>query len=267
MSSYQESKIFYVNSLYRLSGTTGSFSFKLNIPAGTNFDRVCVLQANVPISYYMVPEGSNSFVLKEGEITATITVPVGNYNVNSFNTILTGLLNTTSPNGWTYSMTFPTSFSQPSTGKYTYNVSGNGTTQPQFIITDSLFELLGFGENTTVTFVDNTLTSERVVKFIPEDSLYLHSDIVDDENSILQELFHDNSVPFGNATYVCPDVQGYSKKMKTNQSNVYTFSLCDEHGHQLNLNGIQMLFTLILFRRETFPEMIRSYMKYNLLKE
>ena len=164
-------------------------------------------------------------------------------------------------------MSFPSSYSQASTGKYTWTVSGNGSTQPAFIITDSLYEQLGFPENTTANFVGNMLTSASVAKFIPEDSLYLHSDIVEDTESILQEIFHSNSIPFSNAVFICPDVQGYSKKLRTNQSNTYSFSLCDENGRQLNLNGVGMLFTLILFKRESFPEMFRNYMKYNLLKE
>ena len=66
MCSYQTSKIYYINSQFRLSGTNGSFSYKISIPSGANFDRVCVLEANIPISYYMVPEGYNKFFLREG---------------------------------------------------------------------------------------------------------------------------------------------------------------------------------------------------------
>ena len=66
------SKIFYVNSELRSTGTSDNFSFAINLPQ-QKFDRVCVLQASIPQSYYIIEsigilstsEANNSFRAKK----------------------------------------------------------------------------------------------------------------------------------------------------------------------------------------------------------
>lgn len=101
-----------------------------------------------------------------------------------------------------------------------------------------------------------------MVKFVPEDSLYIHSDIVSDGDSdVLQEIFNGNSVPLSNAVYQCFDVQGYSKALRTNKSNIYWFALNDENGKRIDLNGLNMVFTLLLFKRDNMSDLLKAFMK------
>ena len=253
-------KIYYVNSVNRLTGTNGHFSYKFNIPSGSNFDRVVMLQANIPISYYLVPLEYNTFLLTENGTTVTVTIPPGNYNVLSFRTLLVKLLNDASPNGIQYDMAFSNT-----TGKFTWT-STSTVWQPSFtFIKESLFEQFGFPENSTQTFVSGFLTSLNVVSFLNESSLFIHSDIVEAEgDDILQEIFNNNSAPFSNATYQCNDTLGYAKRLRTNQSNIYHFSITDEDGRQINLNGVNCVFTILLFKKDNLSKLIRDYMKLNL---
>ena len=65
--------------------------------------------------------------------------------------------------------------------------------------------------------------------------------------------------------FQCNYIMGFSKKLRTNQSNVYWFSLVDQHGVQLDLNGLNMVFTLLLFKKDDTADMIRGFLKLSLL--
>ena len=91
MSLLNESVIFIVDSSQALSGNASSFTYQMNIPKGVGFDRVVVLQAILPKSFYLVNSPNNTFTLQENGVNVTITIPEGNYNVKSFQTILTYL--------------------------------------------------------------------------------------------------------------------------------------------------------------------------------
>ena len=258
-----QNSIYYINSINRFAGTTNNFTYVVNIPDSSNYDSVAVMQANIPMSYYLVQSGYNTFNLREGGTTVTVTIPIGNYNANSFITVVVPLLNAASPNHWTYTMTLPNTFTQPSTGKYTFTVSGN-TTQPSFIFTENVNELFGFPINTTATFVGNTLVSQNVLKFILEDSLVIHSDICESDGNILQEVFGNNTQTFSNITFLNPDIECYSRKLNANKSNLYTFSLNDERGRGVDLNGLNMFFSIVLFKRNNFSQIFKEYIKYTI---
>ena len=111
----------FVNSRNRESGTDENFTYNIQFPTGVNFDRVVVLNALIPKSYYLIQEGSheNTFQLTEDGTTVTITVPVGSYLLSAFKTTIATLLSNASPNGLTYTLTYP-SLAGPDTGKWTF---------------------------------------------------------------------------------------------------------------------------------------------------
>ena len=73
-SSYRS--ILYINSSNRISGTDGQFTIKLPSNFLHDFDKVAVLAANIPKTYYQVQDGFNTFTLVEGLSNITITVPL-----------------------------------------------------------------------------------------------------------------------------------------------------------------------------------------------
>ena len=132
------SKKYYINSEQRLEGTTNSFAFGMQVPAN-KFDSVVVLQASIPMSFYTVEDGFNTFILTELGVDTIITVPPANYNVTSYPIVVKALLNSNSPNGWVYDMVFPISYTSGNTGKFTYTVTGNSG-QPSMTFTNEMHE-------------------------------------------------------------------------------------------------------------------------------
>jgi hypothetical protein len=247
------SRIYYINTENRLSGNHSNFTYKLQIPANSEFNRVCVLQASIPVSFYLIQDGYNTFTVQEN-VARIITIPAGNYNAQNFIPVLVNLLNTGT---FIYSATL-----DYKTAKYTFTVSSNDL-QPSFIFSSHLSQQLGFNKNSTNTFSGDTLKSINTLNFIPEGTIYIHSDLVDDETDVLQEVYANNTIPFSNCIYqLKTDVNTYSKKLRTNASNVFRFYLCNEEDNELNLNGQNLLITIMLFKKDDFTDIFKKYIKY-----
>jgi hypothetical protein len=265
MSVIENSRIYYINGGARLSGSSASFTYKFSIPQNEQYDRCVVLQASIPLSFYLVQAGFNTFTLKE-IASVTITIPAGNYSAVSLIKVLTIILNTSSPNGYTYSITMPNQYTSASTGCFTFQVSGNSGVQPQFIFTTNMTELFGFNLNSTNNFISDGLIT-NVLNMIPENALYIHSDIVvGDESDILQEIYSNNTINYSMVTWVCPDVDAYSKKLLTNATNIFKFTLTNEYGQVLNLNNQNMLLTIMLYKKNNIDSIFKKFLEYSLLK-
>jgi hypothetical protein len=262
----QAKTVFYINSRDRVSGTDGHFTFKMNLPPHNKYDYACVLEAQIPKSYYLVQNTYNTFVLQENGVNTTITVDVGNYSRRSFQTVLQNLLNASTTHGWVYTISYPSTATTAETGKFTYTVTGNGGLQPSFIFTSNLFEQLRFDENSTNTCVASSLTSANVIKMQVEDTLFLHFNLANNgQDDILQEIYSSSSTDFSNVTYTCRDVDAYSKNITSNNDGVYTFSLTNESGHFMNLNGLNMNFTLLLYQKDPVWQMVKDGIKLQVM--
>lgn len=265
------SRILHINSANRTGGTNSSFTYSFNLATDEEYDRCCVLQASVPISYYLVQDGYNTFTLQEGVSTATITVPAGNYNSRSFMTVVSGLLNTASPNGFTYAMTMNNTFSNVDDGKIYYSVSGNAGVQPDFILAENCYEQLGFNANSSVSFSSDSLISTNVINFIPEQTLYLFSSLVktskNNSNGILQELVASNDVPYSCITYKAVDVEAYSKEISNSKTNSFTLLLQNENGQNIDLNGRNMILSILLYKNDNFYKIAKEFMKHLLITQ
>ena len=263
----QNHQILYINSSNRVSGTDEAFTYSLPIEVGSHFDRVCVLACSIPKSFYVIQQFFNTFTLIEGVSTATISITPGNYSYLSFMVVLPALLNAASPNHWTYTMTYPNRLIAADTGKFTYTTTGNGGTQPQFITTVNVYEQLGFAPNSTNTFAANSLTSTNCINFSQEETLFIHSDCCSNAGKdILQEVYDDNSPPMSFITYQNKQFEPYSKDLRNNTSSLFAFSLTNENGRTMNLNGRNLLLTLIAYKKDTLSEVIKEVVKTKFIK-
>lgn len=68
----EDSVTFLIDSSKRISGSTSDFTYQLNIPKNKQYDYVCVLQAIIPKSYYLIQAGLNTFTLQENGVNTTI---------------------------------------------------------------------------------------------------------------------------------------------------------------------------------------------------
>jgi hypothetical protein len=255
-------RIYYINTLFKASGTNENFKYTFQIPASENYDRVVLLNASIPNSFYLIQDGINTFTLRENSTDVTITIPPGNYSAKVFGLVLTPLLNAASPNHWTYSITLPNQNVEASTGKFTYKVTGN-TSQPSIVCTDKLNEQLGFAVNSVNTFVVNQIISTTTVNFGAESTLFIHSDIANNGDSdVLQEIYAGNTQTLSYITYQCSCPEQYSKELQSNQSNTFNFSLTNEKKQLMNLNGVDMQLTICLYKHDDTNDLIRNYIKY-----
>ena len=237
------------NSKDRISGTNSNFQSK-PVDLGVNkYNAICLIQASIPRSFYNVPSGYNTFTLRELGVNTTITIPVGSYNRINIKTAIATALNTSSPNGWVYSVSYPTS-SQADTFKFTFSVSGN-TGQPSFIFTTNMARQMGFDDNSTNIFVANTLTSTNCINLSYITRAFIRSDIVLNANDgILEEILNYGSYPMLSLAYY----QQYSFDLNSRDynpsaSNSWTFSLTDSYGELIELNGIPWSFSVVFYQR------------------
>jgi len=252
--SARSSKLVYVDSEERISGTSSNFSYAIDIPDGAKYDTCCVLSMIIPRSYYLIRSGQNRAVITIDGVEYPFEVSPGNYNANNFAEALLAILNGIAPASFT--IAFSTI-----TGKYTYKYTP-ATGMPVAATVVFVFEdpsrlghQMGFDEVSVNQFQNQqngtaVLSSKNVVNFVSTSTLFLHSDIVNDGTDILQEVYAENSIPFSNLVYNCKVPGLYAKKLRNNTSSLFNFSLCDEHDKEVDLNGHEICVTLILYRRE-----------------
>jgi hypothetical protein len=172
----------YVNSRNRIAGTDANFTYNIDFPPDRKFDHVVLLEALIPKSYWLVQTGYNLFALQENNQTVQISVPTGCYALAQWMNQISALLTSASPNGWVYTVTYP-SLSNPAVlneqGQLVYTVTGNSS-QPSLIFDTHcvLYEPMGFQQNSVNVFSNNTLQSTCVIKMQSEDRLMIHSNCV-----------------------------------------------------------------------------------------
>jgi len=269
MSLVSDSKLFYINSRNRVSGSDSDFLYQIQMPPDSKFNQCCVLQACIPKSYYLIKE-SESFTLTEDGKSINITLPVGNYTRKSLSSVLQSLLTLNSPNGYTYAVTYPNLSTIPDTGKYTFLVTGNSGVQPIFTFstTNDLWDHMGFVSGSTNNFVGSSLTSTNVINLQKESTLYIHSDMVNNgDDNILQEVFSVQNSDYSSIVFQQQSVEGYSKSITTNTNNVYRFYLLDEDGNAIDLNGQNFVFTLLMYRKNNVYDVIKQFLKLKTIQK
>ena len=245
-------RIYYINSENRISGSSSNFSYAIEIPEGQKIDTCCVLSMTIPRSYYLVRRNQNSVTLTTDGIAQSFQIPLGNYNAANFVTTLLGIINNLAVG--TFAMTLSTI-----TGKYSYTYSGTASAVSFGFPSPSMIgHQMGFDQGSVNSFVGGTLVSANVLDFVSTSTLFLHSDMVDDSTSILQEVYADNSQPFSNLVYNCRFPSMYSKKMQAVKSRIFNFSLTDENNLEVNLNGHDICVTLLLYKKEDLTKLFKT---------
>lgn len=147
---------------------------------------------------------------------------------------------TASPNGLTYAVTYP-SISTPDTG---------------------------FLPGSTNAFNGTTLMSTCVIKLQSEDRLLVHSNIVNNptDNDVLVSINSSTSINYSSINYTCPAPEFYSRLLTSQNNNTYSFSLTDEDCELIQLNGLNMNFTLLLYKKDDIFDKIRNFMKMVVMK-
>lgn len=279
MATVEEGISFIINSANRLSGTDSNFTYSLNIPISEiqQYNRVVVTAASIPKTFFIVNSPFNTIQLTENNTTVTLTVPVGNYNRKSFAITIASLLTTSSPNGLTYTVSYPNTQTTVDPGYYTISVTNAGLIPLSltFPSTSLIYENLGFAANSTNTFtrvgVTTTynLVSVNVCQLIAEDVLFIRSDICDNKGTsdILQEIYAGDTTNFSAIVFQTPSIQACSRKLASNTKNVFRFTVTDEFGNPMQFNGASCWISIYLYKKEDFPRYIKGAVKYLMLND
>jgi hypothetical protein len=259
----------YINSRDRIAGTDENFTYNIQFPEAFEYTHVVCLNALIPKSYYLIQAGAfeNIFQLRENNTTVTVTVPIGSYLLSAFKTVIGGLLTSASPNGLTYSLSYP-ALSGTDTGKWTFTQT-NGAIVSSLIFNAHLFEPFGFFANTTNQFNGTTLTSTCVIKLQSEDRLLLHSNIANNpgQDDILVSINSTTSINYSSINYECPSPEFYSHLLSSKNNNTYSFTLTDENDELIQLNGLNLNITLLVYKKDNIFDQLRNFMKMALLKK
>ncbi len=261
----------YINSRDTLNFTTNQLQSNISsfLPKDKKYNRITVTQIAMPISYYLIPSGYNTFTLLENGVNTVITIPAGNYNINSFCVVVAGLLNSNSPNHLAYTMTYDQSFTQVGNGLISYTV--NSSAYPIgfiFNAKNNVNEQFGFSSGSTTLFAAGKLTSVDIVMFSPENTIFIHSNIVSSGNSdVLQEIYSQNNEPFSYISWINPAPLQTSKPIARQTFESITLTFTDENGIAIFFNGSTVCITLMFYEDLELGKKILSYMKYLLEKE
>lgn len=254
-------KILNFNSKDRVSGSNSSFTAENSLLIDYGFDSVVLLQASIPRSFYNIPTGFNTFQLREGVTTVTVSIPAGTYNRVNLQIVLQQRLNASSPNGWVYSVTYPNLASSADTYKYTFSVSGN-TSQPQFIFgANSVYRQMGF-DIATYTFTTNALTSANCINLASITRAFIKSNIcVDAQDSILQEILNYGTFPMLSLCFFEQNISDLNSRTLDPTVFNYEFSLVDAFGNEIDLNGVPWSFSLVFYKRNNVHELQKDDLK------
>jgi hypothetical protein len=227
---------------------------------------VCLLSSTFKKSYYLVNAGSNTFTLTEGLNSVVVTIAVGNYGYTNFRAILQTLLNANSPSGFTYAVTIPNLTTSPSTGLYSYSVSGNAGVQPiiSFSNASRVNELLGFATGSSNSFVGNALTSTQIVLFQLRDFIRIHTNIISDTTDNILAQFSALGSDFSTINYEVNDIEANSFPFKT-KTNLLEISILDEDANLIGLNT-NILLVLMVYKKNLLLERtltnIQNYIQF-----
>jgi hypothetical protein len=270
MNIIEKKSIFHINSRNRDSGTDSDFSITLELQKDDEFDKCVILAGSIPKSYYLIASPYNSFKLYDillGDIT--ITIPEGNYSRRSFQHTVETLLNAASVN-YTFEILYAAANSVDK-GKFSFKVYGKstsiliiGSNKVAFKFTTNVFEQLGFNKNSTNYFNNGLLDSANVLKFQLEDSIFLRTDMCDNEGvneNIIQEFYSSSDKTFSNITYQMIDLEANSRNMIQSPSNSFRFYLTDENNLPINLNGLNFNFTLCCYKSNNLSRMLKGFIK------
>jgi len=264
MTSFKRKNLF-IDSKDALTATNNIWVAPLDIDFETElYDRITLVQAQIPVSFFTVSSDSNKFILTEGKVSTTISVEVGNYNIVSWQKVIPALLSSNSPNGLTYGCSYVNQFTTPDQGLFTYTV--NSTVIPislSFIQNNYVYAQFGFYPGTTNSFSGGVLKSSCCVNFQAETSLFIHCSVCDSESTaeysdVLHTIYSADIQPLSNIVFVNPDPLTTSKKLKSRDRNI-VFSLTDENNIPLYLSGGNLLIQVMIFKEDNTNQIIKNY--------
>src|SRR6185437_2467406 len=117
-------------------------------------------------------------------------------------------------------------------------------------------------------FSGTTLISTCVIKLQSEDRLLIHSNIAANptKDDVLLSINSTTSINYSSIAWECPAPEFYSHLLSSKNNNTYSFSLTDEDGELIQLNGINLNITLLFYKKDDIFDKVRDFIKLAILK-
>lgn len=223
-------KIFTVDSKDRTSGSSSSFYVNLDMPRFNAFNKASVLYVDVPKSYYSsdtaltgLIDGSDAFTLATNKF----------WTASSFTTDLETALNASAS-----AVTFTVTYNLNSDGKLIITGDAGFTIETGSAL---LAKYMGLVENVTYTHTANVVTSVNIVNMQRYERLFINCSIVSNNNTPqFLTLFPSGTPDLASIGYSTPAVELGSVNLTNNGATSAHFSLVDENGAVVVLNGVNM---------------------------
>ena len=188
-------------------------------------------------------------------------MPPSNYSMRQFRYILAAKLNQLSSIGIIYTITSSSAIKHE-IGLFTFKKTGGNLVR--FIFTDSVYDQMGFYANTSPEFIGDILVSKKVVNFNKHDCIYIQSNICTNSNgkAILQEVLTSGVEPFASIKFTNPNPLLFAKRMSNSRSNTFNFFLTDEDDNPLNLHGLKLRMTVMVYKSNRVFDLLYDTMKF-----
>jgi hypothetical protein len=255
-------RVVVVDSSDRYSGTSSNFSIDLKLPSSvSDFDRVSLNQISIPRSWYDVKAPYNKFYLLESGGAGLIPIEIteGMYNVNTLKAALTSSLTFWSPNNLIYDVYYPNPATEVNTNKFNFVCLTNNAITKQFIFTDGLYQQLGFEKNSTNSFINGNaeLYSTNSISISYINRLFLKSNCCStSQDNVLQDILVAGQFP--STSYIFYENLNWdtnSKAFTNPHNNSWDFQLFDKYGDIVDLNGLEMVFSLTFYKKNKTDEL------------
>ena len=228
-----------VNGTY-LSNINFNFSGLLGDDSSIIRTYITVLNAQFPVSFYIIDDTDNVLNYTENSVPKTITIPIGNYNGNQMVTILnTGFTNNSSN-------VITTLNSQNGILKFLIT----GGISFTFLATSTIKKLLGFDEDITST---NLITMPYQLNLLGKKKIFINSNHLRNNAVSSKSLANVQTIatipvdqpPYGMISYV--SVSDLEKIILFNRSlDVLDIQIFDEENKYINFQNIDWSITLCL---------------------
>ena len=255
MSLYDSSSLPIIvnfNSFDRISGSNSDFISK-PVNLGINdYDSVALIQASIPRTFYNIPSGYNTFIVRENGVERQITLTPASYTKDNLITSLVEKLNVGS---YVYTMSYSLS-SSPDTFHYTFSV--NSDDDIFFIFDNSLYRQLGFN-NSTYQFSSRSLESVNCIDLSYINRVYVRSDVIDENDSILESILSYGTYQMLSfCHHTNHDYDLVARRFNKNKLNSWRFTLTNAFNEIVDLNGIPWCFTLVFYKRNISHELHKN---------
>jgi hypothetical protein len=209
---------------------------------------ICVMNAQIPVSFYTINESNNVI----GTNLGNIVIPVGNYNFNSLAPVVVSAFQTQISVGITFTISKFTGLVE-----FTF-VSGIGNSYFNF---NNSYKIFGFLPNVNYPYIGASCPSLFPLNLLGIKKLNIQS------QKLQISSFTSATTNLGITLATIPVDQpafsmiSYSSQTDLNKSALQTsyidqidISIVDEDNNLINFNGIDWSITLVLENRRLLPD-------------